>query len=102
MHSWPLGAQDELERIAGNHNGTITQAALNYLLRKPGVSSVITGARTREQLADTLKTTDWEMTAEEVKRLFLESGVFGACHVKFACGLLQLGVELIRVRSRRR
>ena len=60
---------DELERIAGNHNGTITQAALNYLLRKPGVSSVITGARTREQLADTLKTTDWEMTAEEVKRL---------------------------------
>ncbi len=60
---------DELERIAGHHNGTITQAALNYLLRKPGVSSVITGARTGKQLADTLKTTDWEMTAEEVKKL---------------------------------
>ena len=60
---------DELERIAGNHNATITQAALNYLLRKPGVSSVITGARTGEQLADILRTTDWEMTAEEVKRL---------------------------------
>ena len=60
---------DELERIANNHNATITQAALNYLLRKPGVSSVITGARNREQIEDTLKTTDWEMTSEEVKRL---------------------------------
>ena len=60
---------DELERIAGNHHATITQAALNYLLRKPGVSSVIIGARTGEQLADSLRTTDWEMTTEEVKRL---------------------------------
>jgi aryl-alcohol dehydrogenase-like predicted oxidoreductase len=60
---------DELEKIAGNHHATITQAALNYLLRKPGVSSVIIGARTGEQLADTLRTTDWEMTPEEVKRL---------------------------------
>jgi aryl-alcohol dehydrogenase-like predicted oxidoreductase len=60
---------DELERVAINHKATVTQAALNYLLRKPGVSSVITGARTTEQIADTIKTTDWEMTPEEVKRL---------------------------------
>lgn len=60
---------DELERIANNHKATITQAALNYLLRKPGVSSVITGARNRDQIKDTLKTTDWEMTSEEVRRL---------------------------------
>jgi aryl-alcohol dehydrogenase-like predicted oxidoreductase len=60
---------DELEKTAGNHQATITQAALNYLLRKPGVSSVITGFKTPEQLTDTLKTTDWEMTAEEVARL---------------------------------
>jgi aryl-alcohol dehydrogenase-like predicted oxidoreductase len=60
---------DELERIANNHHSTVAQAALNYLLRKPGVSSVIIGARTGEQLTDTLKTTDWEMTTEEVKRL---------------------------------
>jgi aryl-alcohol dehydrogenase-like predicted oxidoreductase len=60
---------DELERIAGNHQATITQAALNYLLRKPGVSSAIIGARTGEQLSDTLRTTDWEMSPEEVKRL---------------------------------
>ena len=60
---------DELERIGKKHNATITQAALNYLLRKPGVSSVIIGARTEDQLADSLKTTDWVMTPEEVGTL---------------------------------
>jgi aryl-alcohol dehydrogenase-like predicted oxidoreductase len=60
---------DELEKIAAGHKATITQAALNYLLRKPGVTSVIIGAKTTEQLADNLKTTSWEMTPEEVARL---------------------------------
>jgi aryl-alcohol dehydrogenase-like predicted oxidoreductase len=60
---------DELEKIAKNHDATIAQAALNYLLRKPAVSSVIIGARTKEQLADDLKTSDWEMTSEEVAGL---------------------------------
>lgn len=60
---------DELEKVAKSHSATITQAALNYLLRKPGVTSVIIGAKTREQLNDNLKTTDWEMTPEEVARL---------------------------------
>ena len=60
---------EELDRIAKNHNATVTQAALNYLLRKPVVSSVIIGARTPEHLADNFKTTDWEMSAEEVARL---------------------------------
>jgi aryl-alcohol dehydrogenase-like predicted oxidoreductase len=78
---------DELEKIAGSHNASITQAALNYLLRRPGVTSVIIGARKLEQLSDNLKTVEWEMTSEEVERLnalsnpprlypywFLESG----------------------------
>ena len=59
----------ELEKIAGAHQATITQAALNYLLRKPGVTSVIIGAKTKAQLEDNLKTTSWEMTADEVARL---------------------------------
>ena len=56
------------EKTARNHGATITQAALNYLLRKPGVTSVIIGVKnkehTRRQSQD-----DWEMTAEEVARL---------------------------------
>jgi len=60
---------DELEKIAKNHEATITQSSLNYLLRKPAVTSVIIGAKSKEQLADNLGTTKWEMTPEEVKRL---------------------------------
>ncbi len=60
---------EELDRIAKEHKATVAQAALNYLLQKPGVTSVIIGARTSEQLADNLKTTDWEMTSGEVARL---------------------------------
>ncbi|MGD0036947.1 MAG: aldo/keto reductase [Bacteroidota bacterium] len=60
---------DELEKTARTHGATITQAALNYLLRKPAVTSVIIGVRNKEQLTDNLKTTDWEMTAEEIARL---------------------------------
>ena len=60
---------EELDRIAKAHKATVAQAALNYLLAKEGVSSVIIGARTPEQLTDNLKTTDWEMSAEEVSRL---------------------------------
>jgi len=60
---------DELDGIAKKHNATVTRAALNYLLRKSAVSSVIIGARTPDHLIDNLKTTDWEMTSEEVSRL---------------------------------
>jgi aryl-alcohol dehydrogenase-like predicted oxidoreductase len=60
---------EELDRIAKVHQATIAQAAHNYLLRKPGVTSTIIGARTVEQLSDNLKATDWEMTPEEVARL---------------------------------
>ena len=60
---------DELDLIAKAHNATISQAALNYLLSKPGVTSVIFGVKTAEQLADNLKTIDWEMQPEEVVRL---------------------------------
>jgi aryl-alcohol dehydrogenase-like predicted oxidoreductase len=60
---------DELERIAKNHSASIVQAAINYLLRKPAVSSVIIGAKTKEQLAENIKASDWKMTPEEVSRL---------------------------------
>jgi len=60
---------DELERIAKEHEASIAQAALRYLLQKPGVTSVIIGARTPEQLADNLKCVDWELTSEELTRL---------------------------------
>jgi aryl-alcohol dehydrogenase-like predicted oxidoreductase len=60
---------EELDKIAKAHQASVAQAALNYLLAKEGISSVIIGARTPEQLADNLKTTDWSLSAEEVERL---------------------------------
>lgn len=60
---------EALEKIAGRHEVSVAQAALNYLLRKPVVSSVIIGARSPEQLRDNLKASDWEMTPEEVAAL---------------------------------
>jgi aryl-alcohol dehydrogenase-like predicted oxidoreductase len=60
---------EELERIAGEHNATVSQAALNYLLRKPGVNSLIVGMRKAEQLEENIKAVDWLMSPEEVARL---------------------------------
>jgi len=60
---------EELDQIAKAHTATVAQTALNYLLLKPGVTSVIIGARSIEQLTDNLKTADWQMTSEEFEHL---------------------------------
>ncbi len=66
---WGYRILDELEKIARNHNATIAQTAINYLLRKPGVSSVIFGATKPQQMKDNLGATQWKMAPEEVEKL---------------------------------
>jgi len=60
---------DEVQAIAARRGVTPAQVALNYLLRKPAVSSVIIGVTKPEQLADNLRAADWELDADEVQRL---------------------------------
>jgi aryl-alcohol dehydrogenase-like predicted oxidoreductase len=60
---------DILDEVAKAHNATVAQAALNYLLCKPGVSSVVFGVRTTGQLSEDLKTTEWELTPAEITKL---------------------------------
>jgi len=60
---------DELDSIAQEHHATISQAALNYLLKKEGVGSLIIGMRNISQLEENLKAMEWEMTDEEIARL---------------------------------
>lgn len=60
---------DEVQRIAKARGVTPAQVSLNYLLRKPAVSSVLIGATKPEQLRDNLKTVDWELTSEEIQSL---------------------------------
>jgi aryl-alcohol dehydrogenase-like predicted oxidoreductase len=60
---------DEVQRIAAGRGVSAAQVALNYLLRKPAVSSVLIGATKPEQLEDNLKSVNWQLSEEEVKAL---------------------------------
>jgi aryl-alcohol dehydrogenase-like predicted oxidoreductase len=61
-----------LDEISAAHEGdgaTPAQVALNWVLAKAGVTSVIVGARTLTQLQDNLAAATWSLTAEEIRRL---------------------------------
>ena len=58
-----------LVEIGEAHGVSAAQVALAWLLGRPGVTSVIVGARTEEQLADNLAAAELELSAEERARL---------------------------------
>jgi aryl-alcohol dehydrogenase-like predicted oxidoreductase len=60
---------DELEAIARERHVSIPQVAINWVLHKPCVDTVILGARNEDQLQDILRAADWRLTAEESARL---------------------------------
>ena len=68
----PEGAKvlDAIDAIVANHPGSSpSQVALNWLLRRPGVTSVLIGARTDAQLADNLAAAQWSLSDAEVEAL---------------------------------
>jgi aryl-alcohol dehydrogenase-like predicted oxidoreductase len=60
---------DVLVEIADDRGISAAQVALAWLLGRPGVASVIVGARTDEQLADNLEAAELELSEEERRRL---------------------------------
>jgi aryl-alcohol dehydrogenase-like predicted oxidoreductase len=60
---------DALDEIAQETGKTVPQIALNWLLQRPTVSSVIIGARDEEQLRQNLGAVGWNLTAEQVAKL---------------------------------
>jgi aryl-alcohol dehydrogenase-like predicted oxidoreductase len=60
---------DVLDELSEETGRTIPQIALNWLLRRPTVASVIIGARNETQLQDNLGAIGWELTADQVARL---------------------------------
>ena len=66
---------DALDEVAAEAGKTVPQAAINWLLRRPSVATVIIGARTEEQLRQNLGAIGWELTAEQVARLDAASEV---------------------------
>jgi len=55
--------------VAQARGVTASQVALAWLLARPGIASVIIGARTDEQLADNLRAADLKLLPEELERL---------------------------------
>lgn len=55
--------------VADAHGVSAAQVALAWLLERPGITTVIVGARTDEQLADNLAAANLELTGEEQARL---------------------------------
>jgi aryl-alcohol dehydrogenase-like predicted oxidoreductase len=58
-----------LDEIAKETGRTIPQIALNWLLQRPTVSTVVIGARNEQQLKDNLGAIGWNLTAEQVAKL---------------------------------
>jgi aryl-alcohol dehydrogenase-like predicted oxidoreductase len=60
---------DALDAVAAETGKSVPQVALNWLLQRPTVSTVIVGARNEEQLRQNLGSVGWNLTAEQVEKL---------------------------------
>lgn len=66
---------DAMDAIAAETDKTLSQIALNWLLQRPTVSSIVFGARNEAQLRENLGAADWQLTAEQMGKLDAASAV---------------------------
>src|SRR5580698_5370616 len=60
---------DALDEVAKETGKSVPQVALNWLLQRPTVSSVILGARNEEQLRQNLEAATFNLTSDQVRKL---------------------------------
>jgi len=60
---------DVLDEVARETGKCVPQIALNWLLQRPTIASVIVGARNEEQLRQNLGAVGWNLAPEQVARL---------------------------------
>ncbi|HKT28067.1 aldo/keto reductase [Dyella sp.] len=60
---------DALDEVAKETGKSIPQIALNWLLQRPTVSTVVIGARNEEQLRQNLDAVGWNLSPEHVAKL---------------------------------
>jgi aryl-alcohol dehydrogenase-like predicted oxidoreductase len=60
---------DAIDAIAKETGKTVTQIALNWLLQRPTISTIIVGARNEEQLRQNLGAVGWNLTPAQVAKL---------------------------------
>lgn len=66
---------DALDEVARETGKTVPQIALNWLLQRPTIATVIMGARNEEQLRQNLGAAGWNLTGEQVAKLDAASRV---------------------------
>lgn len=66
---------EAIDAVAAENGKTVPQIALNWLLHRPTVSSIILGARNEEQLRQNLGALGWSLTAEQIAKLDAASAV---------------------------
>jgi len=66
---------DALDEVARETGKSVPQIALNWLMGRPTVSSVIIGARDEAQLRDNLASVGWSLTLEQIGKLDAASSV---------------------------
>ncbi|CAH2401335.1 aldo/keto reductase [Mesorhizobium escarrei] len=66
---------DALDAVARETGKTVPQIAINWLLQRPTVASVIIGARNEEQLRQNLGAVGWSLTSDQMKKLDAASAV---------------------------
>lgn len=66
---------DALEAVAAETGRSVPQVAINWLLHRPTVSSVIIGARDEAQLRDNLGAVGWALTPAQIAALDTASDV---------------------------
>jgi aryl-alcohol dehydrogenase-like predicted oxidoreductase len=59
---------DAIDEVAKESGKTVTQIALNWLLQRPTVATVIVGARNEEQLKQNLGAIGWNLTREQTAK----------------------------------
>jgi aryl-alcohol dehydrogenase-like predicted oxidoreductase len=69
------GVIDALDETAKETGKSIPQIALNWLLQRPTVSTVLIGARNESQLLENLGSVGWNLTTDQIARLDVASRV---------------------------
>ncbi len=69
---------DALDAVARETGKTIPQIALNWLLRRPTVATLIIGARNEEQLIENIGAVGWALTPTQIATLDAASHVLPA------------------------
>lgn len=69
---------DKLRAIAERRGATVSELAINWVLRRREVTAAIVGARRKEQISETVRAACWKLSAEEIDEIERSYGAYQA------------------------